>query len=294
MHIYLGKNPGISPPHVSGHEFGGVIKELGTRSTSLKVGDKVVVNPVINCGKCYYCSNSMEHMCDNQVVIGGQIEGAMVEEIAVPIQNIIKLPDSFDIILAPMIEPVTVSIHCLQDIKKSTVLIIGLGTIGLISQQICRMNGNRVLGTDIADFSLMMSKKLGADLTIDFGHQGRDQIMHDFLGKEKIDVVVDTVCSEEALGFSTEVVRKKGKVLIIGIPERNFETNILNILFKEITLLSGSLYLDSEFVKASQYVIEKKIEVGSLITKTFPLEKAQEGFEYKLHNPCIKVVLTKV
>jgi L-gulonate 5-dehydrogenase len=294
MHIYLGKNPGISPPHVSGHEFGGFIKELGSRSPSLKIGDKVVVNPVINCGECYYCKNSMEHMCDTQVVIGGQIEGAMAEEIAVPIKNIIKLPDSFSIIQAPMIEPVTVCIHCLQNIMNSTVLIVGLGTVGLIGQQMCMMNGNKVVGTDISDFSLKMSKNLGADLTVSFSHPGRDLKIQDFLGEEKIDLVIDTVCSKETLDFCTKIVRKKGKIIIIGIPEKNFETNILNILFKEITLLSGSLYLDSEFEKAAQTTVDKKIEVKRLITKTFALDRAKEGFEYKLNNPCIKVVLTNV
>ncbi len=292
MHIYLGKNPGIKPPHVSGHEFGGVVKMLGSETPHFEVGDRVVVNPVINCGKCYYCTRGMEHMCDNQSVIGGHQPGGMAEEIVIPIRNMIKLPGDFDMVFSPMIEPVGIVVHCLQQVRNAKVLIIGQGTIGLCAQQVCALNGNTVLTTDVADLPLEMSQRLGADLVFNYNDPDKAKLIQDFLGDEKIDLVVETVCSPKTLDFSAETVRKKGRILIIGIPEKDFVAPILNILFKEIDLTSTSLYSDAEFELAARYVLENKVDIRSMVTKTFPLRKAAEAFEYKLNEPSIKIILT--
>ena len=71
IHIYLGQSPGAKLPCIRGHEFGGKVKSISDKDNGLIVGDKVTVNPVINCGSCYYCRNEMEHLCENQEVIGG-------------------------------------------------------------------------------------------------------------------------------------------------------------------------------------------------------------------------------
>ena len=96
---YQGKHLDVlTLPFVQGHEFGGIIKEIKGEGKQFKVGDKVSVYPQLNCGNCYYCTNGMEHMCDNQAMFGSaKKEGAMSEMIAVPINNLVKMKDSFDI-----------------------------------------------------------------------------------------------------------------------------------------------------------------------------------------------------
>jgi threonine dehydrogenase-like Zn-dependent dehydrogenase len=292
MHIYLGKNPGIKPPHVSGHEFGGIIKAMNGSRSGFSVGDKVMINPCINCGTCYYCSNGMEHLCDNQSVIGGHIPGGMTEEIVVPLYNLIKLPADFDMTYSPMIEPVGIVVHCLKNIVNLNVLVIGLGTIGLCAQQVLKMNGCTVLGTDIDGLPLKVSKQLGADFVFNYNDPGKEQLIEDFLKGEKIDLVFETVCSPATLAFSSDVVRKKGKIIIVGIPEKNFTAPILNILFKEIEVEGTSLYRDENFKLAVEYVVEGAVDVKSIVSKIFPLAQAAEAFEYKLTQPSIKILLS--
>jgi threonine dehydrogenase-like Zn-dependent dehydrogenase len=125
MRFYLGKEE-LKEPIVRGHEFGGIIKSLGNQNTEFKTGMKVVVNPAIYCGYCYYCSNSIENLCENIKIMGGNISGSMKEEIIVPIDNIFKLNDSFDLKYAPLIEPTAVATHAVNNIRNSTVLIIGV------------------------------------------------------------------------------------------------------------------------------------------------------------------------
>lgn len=292
MHVYLGENPGIKPPHVAGHEFGGVIRSIDGADTGFAVGEKVVVNPVVNCGACYYCRGHMEHMCSNQYVIGGQRDGAMVEEIAVPTANLIKLPESFDMKYSPMIEPVAVVVHCLKGVTGLNTVIIGTGTIGLLALQILKSNGNTVIAVDKNDFSLQMSGRLGADLSLNGADPELQRKIERFLFPAKVDLVVETVCSRSTFQFATTVVRKMGKVIVIGIPEKNFEVDILNILFNEVTVAGSSLYLNYDFEEAKRLVVEGRINVKDLVTMTFPLNKAQEGFAYKLNSPSIKVILT--
>ncbi|MCL4385986.1 MAG: alcohol dehydrogenase catalytic domain-containing protein [Actinobacteria bacterium] len=291
MHVYAGENPVLSPPRVPGHEFGGIIKNIGSENNNLKVGMKVVVNPVINCGKCFYCKNSMEYLCENQSVIGGDIEGAMKEEIIVPIKNIIKLPNSFDLLYSPLIEPTAVAIHTVNKIYDSTVLVIGMGTIGLLIQQICKNNNNKLISMDIKDYPLKLSKELGADLAINFNDNNKLEILYKFLNNSKIDVVIDTVCSYNTSLFLASIVRKGGKIFMVGIPTKNYEFDIIKIICNEIGIIPNYLYRDLEFKKAADQIIEGKIMYKPLLSKVFDLKDAKDAFEFKDKNPTIKVIL---
>ncbi|MHB8277689.1 MAG: zinc-dependent alcohol dehydrogenase [Candidatus Humimicrobiaceae bacterium] len=291
MHVYAGKNPVLAPPRVPGHEFGGIIKNIKSKKTDLEAGMKVVVNPVINCGKCYYCKNSMEYLCENQSVIGGDIEGAMKEEITVPIKNVIKLPDSFDLLYSPLIEPTAVAVHTVSKIYNSNVLAIGMGTIGLLIQQICINNNNRLISLDIEDFPLELSKDLGADLSINFNDEDKLGKLNKFLNGRKIDSVIDTVCSYKTILFATDIVRKGGKVYMVGIPTKNYEVDVIKIVCNEVQIIPNYLYKDLEFIKAVDQIIEGKILFKPLLSKIFDLKDASSAFEFKDKNSTIKVIL---
>ncbi len=292
VHVFLGRNPSLKPPKVPGHEFGGRIGTLGSPSGRLRTGMKVVVNPVLNCGHCYYCANSLEHLCEDQAVIGGLVDGAMQERITVPMKNVVALDEAFDMLYAPMIEPTAVAIHCAEKAKNRNILIIGLGTIGLMTQQICKLNNNRILTTDIVDHSLRLSEELNCDYSFNFNNGNRVEEIKSFLGKEKVDCIIDTVCSEETLFFACSMVRKGGEVHIVGIPPKNFIVDVVNILFNEISIRGFSLYSDSEFLLAAEYVSNKTVKTDLLVSKVFPLRNAQEAFEHK-HNckEAVKVIL---
>ena len=294
IHVFKGENPVLKPPVVQGHEFGGIIESIkgnGNRNY-FKVGQKVSVFPVINCGKCFYCKKDLNHLCEKQKIFdGGSFDGAMKEKIAVPINNLLSLPDSFDLKYSSLVEPVSVAVHAANDFKNSNILIIGIGTIGSLVQQVCKNNRNTILTLDINKNSLNRSINLGADLVCDFSDQEKKQKITEFLGKEKIDVVVDCVGIDETMKFATDIVRKKGTIVLIGVPTKPLSINAVDILLKEIDLKGSYIYSIKDFIKAGQYIIKNLIDLDSLNIKTFPLDKAKEGYEYKLNNPSEKVLL---
>lgn len=292
VHVYLGRNPVLKPPKVPGHEFAGEVVSVGNPKSNIRPATMVVVNPVVNCGQCYYCRNSLQHLCERQAVIGGIIDGAMQEEIVVPERNATPLPDSFDITEGPLIEPTAVAIHATVGIRRSNVLVIGVGTIGLLVQQICRLSGSSVISTDISDSPLRLSESLGSDLAVNFRRADKMHAIQSHLKSHKIDCVVDTVCSEETLRFACKVVRKHGEIRMVGIPAGNFVSDVVSILFNEVSLRGFSLYSDSEFARATEYVVNKRIKTQILVSKVFSLGQAKEAFEYKRNNAdAIKVVL---
>ncbi len=294
MHVYLGKNPVLKPPRVQGHEFGGTVKDLRKGGGSIKKGDKVAVNPVISCGKCYYCKIGEEYLCENACVIGGEMEGAMQEKIAVPLKNIVVLPESFDLLYAPLIEPTSVAVHTvnIRPVKNANVLIFGLGTIGLLIQQLSMLNKNRVISVDVKKFPLDISDKFGAALTLNAQEiNDVERSILDFLGENKIDVVYDTVCSQKTFQMATNIISKRGSIVIVGIAPKNFVVDVLGILCKEIGVFGSYLYTHKEFEKAAEYVINNTINVKELLSKTFNLREAEKAYEYKLNVPSIKVAV---
>jgi 2-desacetyl-2-hydroxyethyl bacteriochlorophyllide A dehydrogenase len=294
MHVYLGKNPVLKPPRVQGHEFGGTVKELRNDGGFIKKGDRVAVNPVVSCGKCYYCKRGEEYLCENAYVIGGEVEGAMQEEIAVPLKNLVVLPESFDLNFAPLIEPTSVAVHTvnIRPVSNANVLIIGLGTIGILIQQVSMLNKNRVVSVDKTKYSLDLSKKFGAELTLNAQENNNvEKSIIDFLGEDKIDVVYDTVCSPKTIQMAINVVRKRGSIVVVGIAPKNFVVDVLGILCKEIKIFGSYLYTHKEYEKAAEYVINETIKVKELLSKTFSLKEAEKAYEYKLNVPSIKVAV---
>jgi len=291
MHGYLGRDPHLPPPRVQGHEFAGIISDI-KGGHDLKIGDKVTVNPLINCGHCYYCKNNIIQLCENANVIGGNNEGSMKEFVSVPIKNIIKLPDSFDLIYGPFIEPTAIAVHAADRMKDSNILIIGSGNMGLIFTQLCRLNNNMVIVTYRREEISELAKKLGADLTININvmESAIDELKGRLKG-DKIDIVIDCVAVKETIDFAVDAVKHGGEIMIVGEPLEDHRTRLLDLMLREIVLTQTYLYQPDEFRKAADLITKGKIKVDDLISKVFPFKEADKAYEYKANSKAIKVLV---
>lgn len=291
---YKGKQGYSSLPLVQGHEFGGIIKEINGKSNQFKVRDKVSVYPALNCGYCYYCTNGMEHMCDNQAMFGfAKKEGCMSEFIAVPLKNLVKMSDSFNIKYAGLIEPATVAYHAVSRFNNDTVVIIGVGAIGVIMGQILKHNGCKFIAIDVDDDMLKIAKELGADLVINVKDNDRVEKIKKFLKGGNIDGVVIGFLNQDNLDFALDIVRKEGIVIEMATPEKLFLDLDTNKLFYKAINLKGSIcYSFDEFVKAADLVQKDVISTKRIITKIFPFDQAKEAFEFKGKASALKVIIS--
>ena len=280
---------------VMGHEFGGIIKEINDKNYEFKVGDKVSVYPQLNCGSCYYCTTNLEHLCSNQLMFGSpELKGGLSELVAVPINNLVKMSNSFNIEYAGLIEPAAVSLHTVRDIKNSNLIVIGTGSIGVMMGPIIKQNNSKFIAMDIDDNSLDVAKDLGADITVNLNNKKRTKIIEDFLGEEKVDVVVMTFINKKNLDFAIDIVRKHGTIIIMAISTESIELDFNVPLFKEISFKWSICYSYEEFKQAAKLIEDGIIDCSKIITKIFPFDKIKEAFEYKINNSALKVLITNL
>src|SRR6202790_3236690 len=171
VHGYDGSSGRRIPPIVMGHEAAGTVAALGEDVKDLAEGDRVTFDSTIYCGACDYCLRGEVNLCDRRQVLGVSCSeyrraGAFAEFVAVPSRTLYRLPDSLSFVDAAMLEAVAVAIHAVsltQILPKSSALVLGAGTIGLLVQQALLVAGcSRVIVADIDATRRKLAKDLGA------------------------------------------------------------------------------------------------------------------------------------
>ncbi|MBA2596363.1 MAG: alcohol dehydrogenase catalytic domain-containing protein, partial [Chloroflexia bacterium] len=134
VHIIDGEFPPARYPVIPGHEFGGEVVAVGADVTAYRAGDRVGVEPTLNCGACYYCQRGMGNLCERINGVGTTQPGGFAERVAVPQRTLHHLPDDMTLSAAALIEPVACVVrgfHRLQPQPGETYLIYGAGPMGL-------------------------------------------------------------------------------------------------------------------------------------------------------------------
>ena len=172
VHIYGGAQGATecNPPVILGHEFSGVVTQVGSAVTRVKVGDHVTVNPNISCDACDQCRRGNPHFCDSMAATGVNYDGGFAEYCAVLERQVFKVPDSVPFEEAALCEPVACALHGIDlcGIKPGdTVMVIGGGTIGMMMLQLAQLCGAvRVVMLEPNEKRFDLARKLGADLVL--------------------------------------------------------------------------------------------------------------------------------
>ena len=186
VHAFKGTHPYRKPPVILGHELAGDIVEVGSDVEGLKVGDRVTVEPQIGCERCYMCRRGLNNLCESKIVLGTQEwPGSFAEYIIAPAKVVYRLPDGLSYEEGVMVEPLAVGVHAVRWSEMGlgdSVLVLGAGTIGLVTIMAARQAGaRRIFATDVLDFNLAKAKELGATHTINVRQEdpaacpGRDE-----------------------------------------------------------------------------------------------------------------------
>ena len=170
LHIIHGQNAFVRFPRVTGHEFSGVVREVGEGVENIKVGDRVCIDPVISCGTCYPCRINRPNVCTQLQVIGVHRDGGFSEQVSVPASNVHRLPDSMSLSHAALVEPYSIALNVLDRMQPhpgDSLLIYGAGVIGLTLVQMARALGlTDITVTDVIDERLETARSLGATRTL--------------------------------------------------------------------------------------------------------------------------------
>lgn len=281
----------IKPPVITGHEFSGVVTEIGEGVTSCKVGDRVTSETAMTyCGNCHNCKSGRYNLCDKRLTLGYWYNGAFAQYTMVPQDRIHILTDSISFEEAALIEPLACVTHAAMNLSsieaEDIVLISGPGVVGLMAMQVAKAHGaiTIVSGTDIDSTRLAQAKNLGADHTINVSKQDLLREIALITRGIGVDIVYECSGAGIATRLGIEAVKKQGQFVQIGLAGKPMELLFDRICYKEIRVTGSLGSIWSSWKKAIQLVESGKVDLKALISHEFTLEewsKAFNAFEQK-------------
>ena len=288
IHAYYGKHPFISLPVVPGHEFSGIVAEVGEGVKDFAIGDRVTVMPQLFCGECRNCKVGRYNICSSLKVIGCQDPGASQEKLAVDAKLVLKLPEGMDFDRGAMLEPVAVGIHACQragGVEQKRVLVLGAGTIGNLAAQAAKaMGAEAVMITDISEKRLDLAKKCGIDYTVNIDKADLASEISKVWGADGADVIIECVGVGAAIEQAIQVGRKGSDIIVAGVFGDMATVNMGLVQDKELNLIGTLMYVKEDWLDAIKFVHEGTIILEPLMSKHFPLAELGAAFKYIEQN----------
>lgn len=296
IHIFHGDGGccDVMPPLVPGHEFSGVVAEVGAGVKTVKVGDRVTGDPNDMCGECYFCKNGMQHFCKNNIGIGTTVDGGFAEYVIMREKQVYKVSDELSFIEAAMAEPISCCLHGIDlcNIKAGdTVLVIGGGPIGMIMMQLAKNAGaSKVIMSEPVEEKREQALKLGATKTIDPLHEDVEAVLAEYC--ENVNVVIECVGNVHTQADAVRFAGKGATIMYFGLaaPEESFPIRPDDIFKKELHITSSYINPYS-FERAIQILESGTVELESLITNVVPLDDIADVFTKPEYRRTGKVMI---
>lgn len=281
-------------PTVPGHEFSGVVVEVAEDENHELIGKHVSVFPLIPCRKCEQCKEQRYEMCTDYDYIGSRRDGAFAEFVAVPVWNLVELPDTVSFVEAAMMEPLAVAKHAINlcDIlQEDAVAIIGSGMIAFAAAQWASVMG----ASRVCVIGRSESKRKYAERLPNV------QYVTGLKTGETFDVVLEAVGSNPAIVQSIAIAKPSGRIVLMGNPEGDikFEQNqYWQILRKQLRITGtwNSSYLksaNSDWSEVKNALINKTIQATGLVSHLYPYSKLPDALKLmrEKSEPYTKVVV---
>jgi (R,R)-butanediol dehydrogenase/meso-butanediol dehydrogenase/diacetyl reductase len=293
LHIFQGHLDNRIPKDgIIGHEtFAEVVEAPPGRG--VQAGDRVVVEPVRFCGACRACRIGASYICYNLKVLGVDLPGGMQEYWPVPVDRLLKVPDTLVDDHAALIEPLAVATHDVTRAGVKTgdaVLVFGGGPIGCLIALVCRHRGARVAVAEINPFRVDMLRRLGLEVI----GPGVDPVRFatEWTDGDGVDVAFEVTGHPAAVKAITEVVRVWGTISIVAIHSEPMPVNLHRFFARELSLHGSRLYTRAAWEEAIRLAASSAIPLAPLVSRVIPLESLQEGMETALGGgPVMKVLV---
>jgi len=298
IHIYHGEkgSADVKPPVVLGHEFSGIVEEIGSAVTTCKVGDLVTVDPNIYCGRCDACRNGKKQHCANLVAVGVNFNGGFAQGCKVPQSQVFSLPAGIDPEEAAFAEPLACCLHGidLAQIRPGcSVCVIGGGTIGQIMVQLARLSGAGLVGLS-EPFAKRreIALTLGADFVIDPMNEDPAESFRRQSGKDGADVVIECVGKTVATAQAFALAAKGATLLLFSVPslDATYPLPLFDLFSKELKVI-GSFINPDTHQRAVNLIASGRVHVKPLVTHRFPMGQVEEAIAMQQSSESIKVLV---
>ena len=285
------------PPMVMGHEFAGVVAQVGAGVMGLKVGDRVTANPMIYCGQCYFCKAGRHSICDNRPQLGLGLDGCFARFIAVRQENVYPLPPEASFEAAAMSEVLCVALHTLDRIPVGpgdTVAVVGAGPMGFLVLMAARAAGASRLvmtGLSVDADRLKVAKSLGAHPIV-ADQTDPAEAVRDLTRGLGADVVFECAGHPSGVPQALSLARKGGRIGVLGqgYADSSFNTTILS--YRELELIGVRSYDPKVWHRSYDVLASRQFPLEAIITHRLPLEEAARGIELMASKQGLKIMFT--
>lgn len=285
-------------PRVPGHDFAGTVESVGEKVDPGLVGTFFAVKPSLPCGECAACAGGRPLDCPRKKLIGLWSDGCLAERIAVPVVNLVPVPEGVPRWGAALLEPFAVALNCVDRLHLAlgdTVLVLGQGPIGLAVARLAAASGaGQLIVTDVREEVFSVSRTYGATTCLD----SRDpDLVRKVLGLTEgrgADVVIETSGAPAASASVIDLVRKEGKASFIGYANDLPGIPVVPMMLKTLTVFGiGGNGGRGQYERSLELIRTGRIDLEPLVTHRFTLEDIAEAFEVAStkRDGAIKVVL---
>ena len=283
---------GKSAPLIQGHEFAGVIAEVGSGVTDFKPGDRVTADSETHCGKCWACLRHEYSLCEICAYLGLGRDGVFAPYVTIPADSVFHLPLEISLQKASFSEPTAVAVHVLQRgrlMAGDSVLIIGAGNQGLLQYQLVRHSAaSQVIMVEFEGKRAEVARSLGATVL--------DPEKVDVVAEVKkrtdgrgVDLALDDAGQSETLTMALQATRTQGRVVEVGIFEKPATFNINDLVLRERELI-GILNTGCMIPTALKLMAAGRVDPTPLISNRIDLEDVVEkGFKECIVNKATNV-----
>tara|TARA_R110000868_G_scaffold380784_4_gene647033 strand:- start:24768 stop:25793 length:1026 start_codon:yes stop_codon:yes gene_type:complete len=284
----------VPVPMVTGHEFMGVVEEMGSEVQGFAKGDRVSGEGHLTCGYCRNCRAGRRHLCRNTIGTGVERPGCFAEYLSMPAVNLFKLPNAISDDVAAILDPFGNAVHTALsfDMVGEDVLITGAGPIGIMAVAIAKHAGARnVFITDVNDYRLEMARKMGATHVLNVTKDDLKQQMDNAGMTEGFDVALEMSGNPQALNQMFNHMNNGGRVAMLGIPPENTAIDWNNVIFKGLTVkgIYGREMFETWYKMSS--ILQSGLNISRIITHHFDVDDFQKGFDVMLSGKSGKVIL---
>ena len=276
-------------PFVLGHEFAGEIIGVGTGVASVRIGERVTVDPSMPCANCGFCRGGRYNLCQNMRFYGSascdpHINGGFQERIVAPATNSLTVPEEMSWAEAAMIEPLSVAVHAVRragNVAGQAVLVTGGGTIGQLIAQVARAFGaNKIVLSDLALGPRQFALEHGADAVLDaqsddFTSEAMALVPGGF------EVVIEAAGSAQALSHGLAVARPGGTIVQVGTLRASVPVPLNMVMAKELNLV-GSFRFANAFQTAIDLIVSRRVDLKQLATSVFELSELENAMSVAL------------
>jgi L-iditol 2-dehydrogenase len=297
-------NPRIKAPLTMGHEFTGVVAEVGPHAVGgLAVGDRIVMATSISCGACFYCRRGWANLCVDLAPMGFSYPGGMAEFVVIPalaLRNghVIKTPSDIRPEHAALSEPVSCTVNAMEncDLQAGdTVLILGAGPMGLMNACVARSFGaGKIILSEVNDERLAQAEAIGCDVLVNPTRQDLAACVMRETDGRGADVVIVAAPAAAPQEQAMHLARKRGTVCLFASLPKGASTLHIDsrpVHYGELRVVGTSDSAPRHVAKAVELLASGAVPAEKLVSHVLPLDQIHQAFALMESGRALRVVL---